>query len=251
MVVSEEKIEEEINIEKLRFLESPSIQYSYVIMFAIGGLFLIFGIIYSQLDLFSEAAGKIVYPISIIERLLTTIIYYGVILFLALNFVKISRWFKWKEPVPIANNITKILALFSSTSLFLMNIVYFIYYEVTYYRYIVKIDYGVGEWISFLRNESYYMLLVMVALLLLLAGSFIIGTILELIERRDIKGVNYRPIILIVAIAIVYTFIFYGTYIILRFDFMGNRNVGLLVYRLVQCALYCINGTIFILMSRK
>jgi len=248
MEVSEENNQKEITIEKLRFLDSSSIHYSYIIMFVIGGIILIFGIIYSQIDLASENALDVTYPISIIEHLLRLIIFFGVILFLTFNFVKISKWLEWKKPVLIANNITKILALFSSSGLFLMNVIYFIYYEVNYFKYIIKISewWGVELWIDIVRGPLHYMDIVKMIFIFILLASLILSTILNIIYRRDIKRANYRPMILAGVIAIVYTFMFYGTWISFRFDHIGKWNLGLLVYRLVLSALYFINGTIFL-----
>ncbi|MCE7740400.1 MAG: hypothetical protein KAU62_10050 [Candidatus Heimdallarchaeota archaeon] len=241
---------EQLTINRLRFLETTSIQYSYIIMFVIGGLVLISGIILSQLDLSGEAAGKIFYPITSIERFLIKIMYFGVIFFLSLNFVKVSKWSEWEEPVPIARNITKISAVFSSTCLFIMNIVYYIYYDIFNFEYMISIG---GDYDAWRRGHMIAgaLGLVILVFLCLLIVSLFAGIIVELIHNRNVRRIDYRPAILAIAIVIVYTFMFYGGRISGRLTYTWGWNVGLFVSRLVHATLFFINGTIFLLLDMK
>ena len=241
---------EQLTINKLRFLETTSIQYSYIIMFVIGGLVLIFGIIFSQLDLSSEAADKIVYPLTSIERFLIKIMYFGVIFLLSLNFVKVSKWSEWEEPVPKARNITKISAVFSSTCLFVMEIVYYIYYEIFNFEYMISIGGDFDAWRRGYMIEVALNLVILVFLCLLIVSLFA-GIIVEVIDNRDVRRIDYRPVILAIAIVIVYTFMFYGSRISGLLANILSRNVGLFVSRLVHAILFFINGAIFLLLDMK
>lgn len=248
-MISDDEIEETVVIEKLRFLESESIKYSYILLYILGGLILVMAIIFSLLDLSKNQVIQSYQSYQHVQQILRIVVFYGVILALTLNFLKSSTWQRWREPVSLTKNIIKICAILSSTGVFIIATTSGIYLEIIK----LKLE-GTNLWeipvvgpdINF---HMYFSLIqTMLIFVLIFAGFLVLDVIMDIIQKREIGKADFRPAVLLLALATVYTYNYYQVFII---DRIANLNVQIFVNGLIISFLYIIDGTIFLLLDRK
>lgn len=223
--------EEIIVFENIRFQESILIQVSYISMYLIGGVIFIFSIIWLLSDFSVGTTLASLHPMLLTIRVFD-LLYYAIILALTLKFFHYSKWNKWNKPMYISKDITKSIVLLSSVSLLITRVGAFIFYNIVERK---------GQAYSDLVYAGIYTTAVFIA-------SLILYTILEFIEKREIREVDFRPTLLMITIALFYI---YSLLFPLLFYTFTTLNMRFFVDYAIISVIYFLNGTIFLLMSRN
>jgi hypothetical protein len=246
----ETSFEEEIVYERLNFIETTSTLASSITLFVISGILVIFGIVWSTLTFMSVNAEKVSYPIRIITNILNSVVYFSVILFITFHYIKINKWFKWKEPLKITKNIVKIVIISFSSAIFLWRIIYTIIHEVLYNKHLIK---GIGDIIDYLdamrpANVVNMVMFILSCVMIVLLALF---SILDAAGKKGSGIADYRAAVLALVFALVLTFPVYGNFIIIRFVSLYSNYVGYLIYNIIYGLFIALNGTAFLLLDRN
>jgi len=232
--------------DRLKIFETPSILYNYISFYVMGGIFLSFGIAMFYLDLSNPETMFTLFPLSSIESIMHWPIYYGIILLLTLNFLKVGTKLKRTKPIHGARKVFRLLAIISSVCLYLLSVIHIIFYEINLFS-IVFVDSHSPPFaaVTFIIGP------ILFGLICLLFVSLLLTTVLELVEKKDRKIVNKKPLVLMLIIFLIFTYSFYYIFIEYGLSKVGEGNLGLLISRVVLCILYCIIGTILLVIKRR